>query len=382
MDYSIYCTPVKKSKVLIPDYIVNSGYLGDIYGFIHEDTGIYVITGDRESVSKESKAKLIGKIGQKKHVSKEGLIGVRNRAGLTFFFINKGVVKEVEIEVYSFLQNIFSRNKGLLETDYMSDKCAVLIGAGSVCSLVALQLARSGVGNFVLIDTDTMDIHNLCRHQCGFSDVGRFKVDAVADRILDINPLAKVVKFIKTIQTVTEEELVPYLGENSVLITGADNREADAWTSHIAYMSNTPFVSIGFWRRAFAGEVFYWLPGVHKSCYRCVLGRLKSGRVEQQRYYLDEQHLEQFNFEPGLSVDIDYGTTIGTKVILDVLNRNNKNYATKVIDVYDQYILTCNTNKESIGGEQAKMFERPLMSYSLKTVHSETCPDCGEKKKE
>ena len=59
----------------------------------------------------------------------------------------------------------------------MTEKKVVVLGCGSVGSLIAMELARSGVGNFLLVDADTLEYHNLCRHQCGIEDVGDLKVN-------------------------------------------------------------------------------------------------------------------------------------------------------------------------------------------------------------
>ena len=72
---------------------------------------------------------------------------------------------QVRIKPYDTVTRLFSRNTGLLESGAMLEKRAVLVGCGSVGSLVAMELARSGVGKFVLCDTDTLQIQNMCRHQ-------------------------------------------------------------------------------------------------------------------------------------------------------------------------------------------------------------------------
>ena len=368
-----FSKPAKRNKIMVPEEIVNdSNLFGEIYGYVREDTGVHVIV----SADANCRAKNVSKIGEivKNHQSGgNGIVGVREGSNVAFYYHDQ----LLNVERYSLIQNVFSRNKGLLESKMMQDKCVIFVGVGSVCSLIALQLARSGLGRFVLVDTDIVDIHNICRHQCGFSDVGRFKVDAVADRIYDINPNAQITKFTTMIENVPEEQLASHLGENSVIVSGADSRRADSWASHLAYISNTPFVATGFWHRAFASETFYWIPNREMACYNCVLGRMESEKDEPQLYYTNQEDAQKLNFEPGLSVDIEYGSTIGTKVILDILNRENENYTTRLLDQYGQYILTCNTNSAKIGGEKAELFEKPLISLSLKMEKQEDCPDCG-----
>ena len=68
-----------------------------------------------------------------------------------------------------------------------------VFGIGGVGSFVVEGLARAGIGNFILVDDDTVDITNLNRQLHALhSTIGKYKVDLMKDRILDINPSAKV----------------------------------------------------------------------------------------------------------------------------------------------------------------------------------------------
>jgi sulfur-carrier protein adenylyltransferase/sulfurtransferase len=65
-----------------------------------------------------------------------------------------------------------------------------LVGCGSIGSKIAVMLARSGVGRFLLIDDDIMLPDNLVRHELDWREVGTHKVAAVARRINLVNPSA------------------------------------------------------------------------------------------------------------------------------------------------------------------------------------------------
>lgn len=289
---------------------------------------------------------------------------------------------DVRIKKYDTVTNLFSRNTGLLESSAMLDKRAVLVGCGSVGSFVAMQLARSGVGKFVLCDTDTLEIHNICRHQCGFDDLGRYKVDAVKDKILNINPNAEVITYRSIIQRVPEEELMPLLGRNTIIIGGGDNRGSADWACKLAIKTDSTFVSTGCWTRAFAGEIFYWASGRNLSCYSCALG----GLIDEDRpeshaaYFGSDEEKETLSFEPGIATDIDFVTIIAVKLALDLLNRDNENYTPRVIDYLKQYTWVCNTNSTKIGGPRAAMFPAPLWITNNLTVNKDAdCPFCGNK---
>lgn len=267
--------------------------------------------------------------------------------------------REAELEPVKLKIDLFSRNTGILESDIMLNKGVVIIGCGSVGSLVALELARAGVGRFFLIDMDILSYHNICRHQCGIQDVGKFKTTAVKERILQINPTAQVITANKKIQEVDMALLESFCNEDAIMVGCADNREGDLYgNQYIAKPNGMPFISIGCWERAFAGEIFYCLPNgmPDYSDFVAALGE-SSGRVNANTHiYMGEVG----SFEPGISADINFVTTIAVKMILDLLNRNNEAYTQRLIHNLSQYTLICNTNNPKIGGDMAEIFSYPL----------------------
>jgi len=76
----------------------------------------------------------------------------------------------------------------------LSQKKVVVAGIGGVGSWVVEALARSGVGALTLIDLDHIAESNINRqiHALG-STLGQAKVQAMADRVADINPSCRVV---------------------------------------------------------------------------------------------------------------------------------------------------------------------------------------------
>ncbi|MDE6668379.1 MAG: ThiF family adenylyltransferase, partial [Muribaculaceae bacterium] len=273
-------------------------------------------------------------------------------------FVDKDGCK-AELEPVKLKIDIFSRNTGILESDIMLKKGAVIIGCGSVGSLIALELARAGVGHFFLIDMDILGYHNICRHQCGIQDVGKFKTTAVKERILQINPIAEVITANKMIQEVDMSLLETFCNKDVIMIGCADNREGDLYGNQFfAKPNGMPFISIGCWERAFAGEIFYCLPeGMPDySDFVTALGE-SSGRVNANTHiYMGEVG----SFEPGISADINFVTIIAVKMILDLLNRDNEAYTQRLIYNLSQYTLICNTNNPKIGGDMTEIFSYPL----------------------
>ena len=90
----------------------------------------------------------------------------------------------------------FSRIEALIGGDAMEvlqkSKVAVF-GVGGVGGFAVEALARSGVGAFDLIDNDTVSVSNLNRQIIATVDtIGKPKVEVMRDRILSINPAAKI----------------------------------------------------------------------------------------------------------------------------------------------------------------------------------------------
>jgi len=368
-------------KVFIPADLVSSDYVGDLFGFYHSDSDIYNVVAWGEQPENHVPRQLLRRLGSivsdpAPNESNE-LVG-RRVSGRLAFDVNG---KKYEVEPYNIVQNIFSRNTGILETDWMLSKTAFILGCGSVGSLLALELARAGVGNFVLVDNDVLGYHNLCRHQCGIEHVGQFKAVALKERIVQINPTANVEAFVSVVERLEKSVFDQHGHPDTVLIGCADNREADLYAGRIAETYRMPFVSVGFWERAFAGEIFYSLPDHDHPCYECALGSValsSSNRVStNRRIYTNQEELAEVNFEPGISADINFVTIVAVKLILDILNRGNDHYTPRLINYLTQYTLVCNTNDTRVGGDMAEVFSYPLqVTRSIKVSYQSSCPPC------
>lgn len=63
-----------------------------------------------------------------------------------------------------------------------------IVGCGSVGSTVAENLARCGITKMTLWDFDKVEPRNITNQMFRQQDVGKFKVDALKDILMDINP--------------------------------------------------------------------------------------------------------------------------------------------------------------------------------------------------
>lgn len=92
--------------------------------------------------------------------------------------------------------NQFSRTELLIGkegVEKLANSRVAIFGIGGVGGYTVEALARSGVGEFDLIDDDRVCLTNINRQILATrSTVGKYKVDVAMERILDINPRAQV----------------------------------------------------------------------------------------------------------------------------------------------------------------------------------------------
>lgn len=94
------------------------------------------------------------------------------------------------------MQKEFQRTQLLLGKETMEklkNSTVAVFGIGGVGGYVVEALARSGVGGFVLFDDDKVCLTNINRQIIATrKTIGRKKVEVMEERILEINPKAKV----------------------------------------------------------------------------------------------------------------------------------------------------------------------------------------------
>ena len=92
--------------------------------------------------------------------------------------------------------NQFSRTELLIGEKgikKLNNSKVAIFGIGGVGSYAVEGLVRAGIQNFILVDDDKISITNLNRQiHATRNTIGKYKVDVMEKRILEINPDAKV----------------------------------------------------------------------------------------------------------------------------------------------------------------------------------------------
>lgn len=104
------------------------------------------------------------------------------------------------------MKGIFNRTELLLGAEMMnliSAKRIIIFGVGGVGSWCAESLVRSGVSHLTIVDSDRVCVTNVNRQlMATCKTIGRVKVDALRDRLNEINPSANI----EVIQEIYSEE--------------------------------------------------------------------------------------------------------------------------------------------------------------------------------
>lgn len=94
------------------------------------------------------------------------------------------------------MEEQFSRTELLIGKDgveKLKKSKVAIFGLGGVGSYVVEGLARAGVGNFILVDNDIISETNINRQIIAtYKTIGKPKIQIEKERILEINPNAKV----------------------------------------------------------------------------------------------------------------------------------------------------------------------------------------------
>lgn len=172
----------------------------------------------------------------------------------------------------------FARVKDAYDLDRLGRCRLVCVGGGGAADYIE-NMSRAGVGEYILIDPDIVSETNLSTQQTYRKDIGRPKVDALADRLCDINPSVRIATYQKRVEEITDEEfrglLFGPMGEEKLemtLIAGlTDNFYAQARVNALALQFGVPSLCAQVYPEGKVAEVTFTYPGITPACNRCAL---------------------------------------------------------------------------------------------------------------
>lgn len=227
--------------------------------------------------------------------------------------------------------DLYFRSCGILQSSLLEDRKVAVVGLGSGGSQVAIELAKSGVGKFVLVDFDRIELQNIIRHVCGLSDLGRLKTNAMRDRILEKNPFAEVETYNTDINDMDEARKI--LKGCDLVIAATDNNKSRFTINTLSLEFGFPALYGSCAVRAAGGQVARVRPKIG-PCFSCIfidammenmeeeMSSFRQARKANPPYIGDDE--VQAQIQVGLSSDIAPIATLIVKLALVELCRGKE----------------------------------------------------------
>lgn len=303
-------------------------------------------------------------------------------------------VEECTLNYIPSKEDLYSRNKGILELNILEQKRVMIVGLGSFGSQIAIELAKAGVGEFSLFDFDRVELHNLARHTCTTKDLGRLKTDAIYDAIVGKNPYAKVDRFpININKNIDNGLLDEEVAKADIIICATDNNQSRFNLSEALVRHQKVGIFGRAITRAEGGDVFRYRPG--GPCYCCLVGTGTFDAAEEEITNLESARREgripaymapeeaEAAVQVGLSADIEPMCNLMVKLTLMELSRGLDSGISSLEDelIYDYYMWA--NRRETKYANWAPLPNSANMPtilrwYGVKVHKTDGCPVCSQ----
>jgi molybdopterin/thiamine biosynthesis adenylyltransferase len=155
----------------------------------------------------------------------------------------------------------------------LANTAVTVVGAGSIGSAAAHAVAMAGNGTISLVDDDRLLWHNLARHQETHRDVGRYKVDALAESLSRRWPAATIEPL--RLNVICNADLMrPLFDRSSVIVCAADGVAPRRVVSHLARRSGKTAIMACVLLDGAVGEVLRLRPWPGHGCLLCQRAQL------------------------------------------------------------------------------------------------------------
>lgn len=252
----------------------------------------------------------------------------------------------------------------------LAQKRVGIVGLGSGGGFVAQGLAMSGIGHFVLIDDDALEAGNIVRHVADSRDIGKAKVQAMAELIRLRNPEAVIDARVGRIETHLDA-----LDNLDILVVGVDGENVKYIINEACLARGLTAVYAGVYERGEGGDVVVIRP-FDGPCYACWSEQLREGiRITLN----DQQELDYgmigengtLEAEPGLWLHVVKVAAIQADLVLnELLSGTNVSESMPA-----NTIIVANNSLEIIEGQA----NQPHTSLWVDIPRDPDCLVCGER---
>ena len=238
---------------------------------------------------------------------------------------------------------------GPVPLNELQDKSVAIIGLGSGGAQLATYLAKSGVRNFVFLDNDLYETHNIVRHILGMESLGRKKVNAVQDYLEERIPEINIDAYDRKFELAKQDDIDFFsdlFDELDLIVSASAARTTNQQLNQFVWEQNLdiPVLYAGMFQNLHGGIIIRVDPTKNDPCYHCLYSDLEGeggreaaeARAEEDSNASEPQfesprpkqanpnigydwELEDEASEPGLGIDVDNLTIFLAKYALSTL---------------------------------------------------------------
>ena len=257
--------------------------------------------------------------------------------------------------------------------DRLAEKKVGVVGLGSGGGFVALSLAMSGVGHFVLVDNDELDSGNVVRHVADLRYVGENKAAAVADLIQQRNPDAQI-----EVREGPIEDHWDCLDDVDILVAAVDNEQVKYAINEQCLSKRVSASYAGVYERGEGGDHVIIKP-FDGPCYACWSEATREGVKISLNPVGDLDYgmigeMGTLHAEPGLWVNVTKVAGIQTDLIINELLRGTSAHE----EMPANTLIVANSYMDIIEGQESE----PHSGLWIEIARDPDCLVCGERLKQ
>lgn len=293
---------------------------------------------------------------------------------------NAPIIDDIAVDKFSIeiqkTEEFYIRHKGLIN-DKIIQKKILIIGAGSVGSRIALNLAPI-VGEIHIVDFDKLDIHNPVRWGIPIDiqkDIGRFKANVLAEYLSKSFPGRKFCPYqIDVIGEFNKLKKIVREIKPDLIICSTDSHISRSRVNALSIAMKIPSFFITLSEAARSGQILFFVPG-ETSCYNCFVEQssLKNLTADGNIYGTREG-------VPALNINIDFICGFASRVILDFLTNDLKSF--RKIYLPEENLNDYEWNVLWISAEKGWIFTKTSQFLPATYEANPNCPCSINKKNE
>jgi hypothetical protein len=245
--------------------------------------------------------------------------------------------------------------------------CVGVGGANGICE----SLVRTGLGKITLIDFDVVDDNNLVTQGFYISDIGKPKVEALKERLLNINSHLEVKIYNRSFLELTDEEQSEIFKNANLLMMMTDNFHAQAYGNITGLKYQVPTIFALMYAKARCAEITFMVPGLTPTCHRCAV----SGRYNA---YLNEGFKNNVTSTGSTNFHTQYLNSAIGLLALALLHRNTKGFefSNWFGEKWEKNLIQLRTSPFYESKLFEKTFENNNRVFCFDSVWQTITPDC------